>query len=236
MADDRVLDNPVWAALTGPHAHLAVTHGRVARYPPDLSPFAAFADDATEEAWDDLAALVAPGESLALTGPDLPPPPRWRVRRFAGVQLVDTSMRAAALPEAVELGPDDIPDILDLVARTEPGPFAPRTIELGRYLGLRRDGVLVAMAGQRARVPGWVEISSVCTDVAYRGQGIATALVRAIAADIRAGGDTPFLHASATNTAAIRLYLNLGFTLRREVTFRSARLSSEFSLSTVEGA
>jgi predicted GNAT family acetyltransferase len=114
--------------------------------------------------------------------------------------------------------------MLDLVARTEPGPFRKRTIELGTYLGIRRDGRLIAMAGERLHPPGWTEISAVCTDPGYRGHGLATRLVRAVAAGIRARGETPFLHAAADNTYAIRMYERLGFTLRRTTTFRAVRI------------
>jgi predicted GNAT family acetyltransferase len=109
--------------------------------------------------------------------------------------------------------------MLSLVARTEPGPFGPRTHELGGFLGVRVGGELVAMAGQRLRVPGWTEVSGVCTAPELRGRGLAGLLTRLVAAEIRAGGDRPFLHAMAANAAAIRLYQALGYTLRRELTF-----------------
>jgi predicted GNAT family acetyltransferase len=114
----------------------------------------------------------------------------------------------------------DVPDMLELIGRTKPGPFLPRTIELGDYLGIRRDGVLVAMAGERLHPPGWTEISAVCTDEEYRGQGLATRLVNAVGAGIVARGDTPFLHASSLNTNAIRLYEELGFSVRRRPVFQ----------------
>jgi predicted GNAT family acetyltransferase len=126
-------------------------------------------------------------------------------------------------PEAVVLTTDDVPEILDLVGRTQPGPFRKRTIEVGRYLGIRRDGGLVAMAGERLRVPGFTEISAICTDPAYQGQGLAARLTRAVAAGIRAEGDLPFLAVVATNTRAIRLYEHLGFTRRADVTFAGFR-------------
>ncbi|WP_280365852.1 GNAT family N-acetyltransferase [Nocardia wallacei] len=106
-------------------------------------------------------------------------------------------------------------DFLALIARTQPGPYAPRTIEMGAYLGLRVDGRLVAMAGERLHPPGWTEISAVCTDAEFRGRGIGSRLVRAVGARIRARGETPFLHALARNTTAIGLYETLGFTLRQ---------------------
>src|SRR6185369_6522417 len=138
------------------------------------------------------------------------------VAEFPGVQMVDVSLRAAPHPEAVRLTAADVPEILGLVERTDPGPFRPRTIELGTYLGIRREGALVAMAGERLHPPGWTEISAVCTDPAYRGRGLATTLVRAVAHVIRERGEIPFMHAAADNVHAIGLYQSLGFELRRK--------------------
>lgn len=123
------------------------------------------------------------------------------------------------------LGPDDVPDMLALVALTDPGPFRARTIALGTYLGLRRNGELIAMAGERMHPTGFVEISAVCTHPDHRGQGLATRLLRAIAAGIEHTGAQPFLHTGGTNTTAIRLYESLNFTLtnRMKVTILQPR-------------
>ena len=211
----HVLDNPAWAALTGPHAHFAERVGRAARYPVDVAGFNAITDNDDPRAWADLATLVGPGGTAAVRGVSEVPDGWEIVRSGQGVQLVDTGLRAEPAPEAVRLGPDDVPEILDLVARTRPGPFLKRTIELGTYLGIRHEGRLIALAGERLRPPGWTEISAVCTDPAHRGRGLATRLVRAVAAGIRERGDIPFLHAAADNTNAVRLYESIGFTLRR---------------------
>jgi ribosomal protein S18 acetylase RimI-like enzyme len=217
------LDNAVWAALTGPHAHFAERVGRAARYPADVAVFTALADPADPAAWADLHRLVGPDTAVALPGGHRVPA-GWRTSGgVPGVQLVDTALRAEPDPQAVRLGPADVPEILDLVARTRPGPFLPRTVLLGTYLGIRHRGRLVALAGERLRLPGWTEISAVCTDPDHRGRGLATRLVRAVAAGIRERGDTPFLHAAASNTGAIRLYESIGFTLRRHTDFREVR-------------
>ncbi|MGF1425408.1 GNAT family N-acetyltransferase [Kitasatospora sp. LaBMicrA B282] len=219
----HVLDNPAWTALTGPHAGLAERLGRAARYPADVCPFAALADPADPRAWADLAALVGPDAPTMVPGLTEPPAGWQVVDIIVGVQLVDTALRAEPAPEAVRLGPADVPEMLDLVARTRPGPFRPRTVELGGYLGLRHEGRLVAMAGERLRPPGWGEISAVCTDPDHRGRGLATRLIRAVAAGIRARGATPFLHTAAANADAVRLYESIGFTVRRQVDFRLVR-------------
>ncbi|MET9791087.1 GNAT family N-acetyltransferase [Streptomyces canus] len=213
--DTSVLDNAVWAALDGPHAYLAERVGQAARYPADVYAFAALADPRDPAAWADLLTLVGPGTTVRIKPVETVPDGWEVVGGGVGVQLVDTALRAEPAPEAVQLGPDYVPEILDLVARTKPGPFLKRTIELGTYLGIRDGERLIALAGERLRPPGWTEISAVCTDPAYQGRGLATRLVRTVAAGIRERGDTPFLHAAANNTRAIRLYESIGFTLRR---------------------
>ncbi|CAK7283060.1 GNAT family N-acetyltransferase [Streptomyces misionensis] len=218
------LDNPALASLTGPHARFAERRGRVLRYPLDVSPWLALPDEPDARDWADLAALAGPGAEVPLSGYCGDVPEDWEITfHVGGVQLVDDGVAAAPDPEAVRLGPADVPEMLDLVARTQPGPFLPRTVELGTYLGIRREGALVAMAGERLHPPGWTEISAVCTDAAVRGQGLATRLIHAVAHGIRERGETPFLHTSAKNTNAIRLYESLGFRLRRHTAFLSAR-------------
>jgi ribosomal protein S18 acetylase RimI-like enzyme len=224
VLDNPVLDNPVWAALTGPHKHFAEISGQAVRYPVDVCPFLALSAEAGPQAWADVRALVGPGGHVGLAGPHLVPPGEWDVvRRLDGVQMTGHDVVGADEPEAEVLGARDVPELLDLVARTKPGPLRARTIEMGRYIGIRRGGALVAMAGERLRPPGWTEVSGVCTDRAYQGQGLAGRLVRAVAAGIRARGETPFLHAAADNTSAIRLYRALGFRLRRKVEFTVVR-------------
>ncbi len=165
---------------------------------------------------------MGPGGTFAIAGEDVRPPEGWVFTSVGGgVQLVDVGLEKRPDPEAQPLSPTDVPEILDLIERTRPGPFRARTVELGGYLGIRRGGALVAMAGRRMHPQGWVEISAVCTDQAYRGQGLGTRLVRAVAAGIVADGDRVFLHAAAGNTTAIRLYESLGFRLRRVTDFLS---------------
>jgi ribosomal protein S18 acetylase RimI-like enzyme len=222
--DLHVLDNPAWASLTGAHAQFAEGTGRARRYRPSISPILGIEDPEDPASWDDLAALLGPGVQVFLATSGAAPASWERLGEFGGVQMVATdALLDAPDDEAVLLGAADVEEMLALVARNEPGPFAPETYLLGTYLGIRRDGALVAMAGERQHPPGYTEISAVCTDAHVRGQGLAGRLVRAVAAGIRARGETPFLHASAANTNAIRLYEALGFELRRSVEFVALR-------------
>jgi ribosomal protein S18 acetylase RimI-like enzyme len=226
------LDSPTWAALDGPNRRFAEIHGGAARYRTDVAPFGALRDGpdtADPQQWADMAALAGPGAVVVLSGAEPTPPPGWTVPdRIPGLQMEGSGVAAEPDPKAVQLGPDDVPEMLDLVRRTRPGPFRRQTHLLGGYLGIRDDaGALVGMAGQRLHVPGWIEISAVCTDPAHRGRGLAARLVRAVAAGIRDQGEVPFLHVAGTNTGAIRLYLALGFTGRRAVVFSAVRVPED---------
>jgi ribosomal protein S18 acetylase RimI-like enzyme len=220
VTDQTLLDNPAYAALLGPHEHLAQRCGNALRYSPDVAPFAGLPTEPVPDDWAGLAALTGPGGVAATAGVAAEPPDSWRVLTVIdAVQFTGAGVASAADREAMALGPADVPDMLDLVGRTQPGPFLPRTIEFGGYLGIRHGGALIAMAGERLHPPGWTEISAVCTDPQFRGQGLASRLTLAVAAAILARGDTPFLHVMASNVTAIRLYKALGFRFRRTAPF-----------------
>jgi ribosomal protein S18 acetylase RimI-like enzyme len=223
MPVSHPLDNPVFSSLRGAHARFAERRGNVLRYQVDVSPFLAMPEEPDEVDWADAADLVGPGGLLALAGTRVPPMAGWEVvTTLEGVQMTGERLAVIADQEAVPLGRADVPEMLDLTARAKPGPFLPRTFELGSYLGIRRQGALVAMAGERLHPDGWTEISAVCTDEAWRGQGLGTRLIKAVGAVIRERGDTPFLHALATNPA-VGLYERLGFRHREAILFSAAR-------------
>ena len=215
QASEHVLDRAGWHALNGPHAYLAEIHGLARRYPVDISPFNAVADVSDPQAWSDLRELLG-AEGVAIVIADsVEVPHGWQiVETFPGVQMSGEDVIGVHDPELVKLDISNAPEMLDLIARTEPGPFLPRTVELGGYLGIRVDGELVAMAGRRLNPPGWVEISAVCTAPEHRGKGYAARLVLAVAAGIQDSGQKPFLHTGAGNENAIRLYEKLGFKIR----------------------
>jgi len=222
LANDRaprsteVLDSAVHASLNGPHAHLAQRRGRAVRYPAEVAGFAALPDKPDRDDWNDLAALADAPEGVALTRYGAEAPPDWtELSRFTVVQMTDEGVAVRPDVDAAQLSDDDVPEMLELVARTKPGPFARRTIEMGSYIGLREAGRLVAMAGERFHPPGWTEISAVCTAPEHRGRGLATRLMQALAYGIRDRGETPFLHVTSSNSAAIGLYEAMGYEPRR---------------------
>src|ERR1700683_1319013 len=215
-SDEALLDNPAYAALCGPHERFAQVCGRARRYLSDVAPFLALPSPPSAQDWRDAASLVAPGTFVAgrYGGAELPD--GWRaVQAFDLVQMVEERVTGVDCSEAITLGAADVPEMLELVAQTEPGPFLRRTIELGDYLGIRRDGALVAMAGERFHLDGWTEISAVCTKQDHRGQGRASRVWGALVEGIQRRSERVFLHVMSTNTGAIGLYEELGFRVRQ---------------------
>lgn len=215
------LDNVIWHALTTVHARFAQGNARARRYVAPIAPFGA-SIDLEVSSLQSLVTLIQPEDRLALFTPIevMPPPGLSVIRRAAVDQMILKEPHASATEPAgpiADLGAGDVPEMLELVRATQPGPFGPRTIELGKYIGVRWHGGLVAMAGERLRIDGYTEISAVCVHPAHRGHGFASNLVRTLVAVIAARSDFPFLHVFSTNHAAIALYHKLGFTLRRRM-------------------
>jgi predicted GNAT family acetyltransferase len=217
-AEFKALDNPIWHSLTTRHARFGQGDGLARRFAPGIGPLAGMMEQSAE-AYRALGDLLSPGETAALfldSGPELPA--GWRAVRHEPLD----QMICENVPEARDdelrfqaLGADDVPEMLELTALTEPGPFRPRTYDLGGFLGIREDGRLVAMAGQRLALPGFTEVSAVCTHPNFRGRGYGLALVGAVARAIAAQDETPILHVLPGNIGAIRVYEAAGFTLRR---------------------
>jgi ribosomal protein S18 acetylase RimI-like enzyme len=192
--------------------------GRAGSFARDVAPFSGI-EDGSAESWADLAALLGANHPAVLFRPKVNEPGGWsRDADIPCLQMVATDVDVSNASEEglVELGPEDADDMLALVAETQPGPFLTRTIAMGRYLGVRRDGKLVAMTGERFHPPGFTEVSAVCTSESARGEGLGRKLVLAIVANIRARGEEAFLHVMTTNAPAIGLYESMGFTTRCE--------------------
>lgn len=213
------LHRPVWNTLDSGWSTLAQGDDRARRIDPRYGPFAAAADRG-EQAQAALGALIPEQGELWLVEPDAiaPPPGSHIVREAMLVQMV--------ADRAVEGNPDFTPLILTdadaeemraLALSTKPGPFLPLTHRLGHFIGIRQEGRLVAMAGERMRVPGFAEISGVCTHPDHRGRGYAKGLMQIVARTMQARGDTPFLHAYAAHDATVALYRTLGFSVRAEM-------------------
>jgi ribosomal protein S18 acetylase RimI-like enzyme len=214
------LDNPIWQSLNTVHAKFARTSGDARKFLAEVSVLAAFPEPSPEN-YASLASLVASGERVALFLQDPPDQPvGWAVRdRFPLLQMV---YEKRALPEidsnGVGLTPlteEDVPEMLALTKLTKPGPFNQRTHEMGEYLGIRNAGTLAAMAGERLRIPGYTEISAVCTHPDHLGLGYATVLLKTLMKRISSRSEVAFLHVRAGNVRPIQLYERLGFTQRR---------------------
>lgn len=211
------LDLLIWSSLANVHRHLAIRNQLAARYPADMFQAAAVRET-TPAAFDELRKLVEVGETIFLVGSIPEGSEGWKIETTIQVpQMVCGELKKRPGVNAELLTVKDVPEMLELVAIAQPGPFLPRTIEMGHYYGLRKDGRLVAMAGERMHPTGFCEVSAVCTHPEFRGLGYGGALASLVAEGILTRGETPFLHVVAGNEVAINLYKKMGFYLRTEI-------------------
>jgi ribosomal protein S18 acetylase RimI-like enzyme len=217
-----LLDHLSWHALTGPQARHATGQGGARRYAAGFSPIVAFADVQRPD-FDSLAPYCEPGEHFYCEGWSGPAPARWQIdvetTMFKMVWQGAAPVTDAA-PEALPLGPQHVAQAMALAELTRPGPFGPRTIELGEYFGCFDGDRLVAMAGERMHAGTLREISGVCTHPEAQGQGFARRLMRKLIARELARGETPCLHVMRDNTHARQLYERMGFAVHGETVVR----------------
>ncbi len=215
------LDRPIWSALETRQAHFARGDGLARRFPADVSPFVAALDATSPESSLAIAAMIPDGDDISLVEVAPPAAPAGvSESRLPIFQMVWERFSPGGQDFDIRpLGEADAAEMLALATLTRPGPFRVRTHTMGRFVGVREKGQLIAMAGERLHVDGHHEISAVCTHPDWRGRGLGPALMRVVGQRIIDEGDMPFLHTYASNTTAIALYRKLGFAVRAEVTY-----------------
>jgi predicted GNAT family acetyltransferase len=212
----HILDRPAWSALETRHAAFAEGGDLAKRYHPSIVPFAAARDDAPE-CVRQLGELAGSGESLAIiqAAPIVVPSGHVVTLTADAVQMVaERHLSQVRDPRVEPLGEADAQAMLDLAMLTKPGPFTLKARSLGSFWGVKRNGALIAMAGERMKQPGYTELSGLCVHPESQGTGLGRLLLQLVAGEIFARGDQPYLHAFASNTGAIALYESLGFRLR----------------------
>jgi len=216
-AGSHPLDNVVWSALTGRQREFSEGDDRARRYLVDVAPFAGLRDF-SPASLASLLPLASEGHRLAIFSAEPMPPVEGLKVLLTGTghQMIASRVASPLQSSDVErLDDSAVPEMLALVERSQPGPFAARTNRLGSYLGIRASGQLVAMTGERMKIDGFTEISAVCTHPDHRGHGYAHDLVSLVAQAVLDRGEQPFLHVFSENFPAITLYERLGFTIRR---------------------
>jgi len=217
---ENLFANPVWHALQTKHRHLAISDGEACRYPADVAPFVAVASPSVS-ALQSLHSLLVPGEYVWLVGESYPRTPELSfAETLECLQMVLPDEVMPPVP-AFEILPLTCANASEMVALTDvafPAFFRSKTCDMGSYYGIRSNGELIAMGGERLILDGYPEISGVCTHPNHRGQGFAAGLIWHLAGNHRRDGAVSWLHVSASNHRAIELYSRMGFQVVRKVT------------------
>ena len=227
QTEERLLNNPMWYSLVGHHAALAIGGASVKRYPADVAQYAAF-PDGSEPNLAELAKLVEVDELIVTRRFSLPQESGFVTEWATDTGIRQFIYRAKTISDTidhdiVELHEADVPDMMQLVKIAQPGQFFPRTIHMGQFAGIRLDGKLIAMTGERMHPGQFCEISIVCTHPPYTRKGYATQVMTHLIARILERGETPFLHVKADNDQAINLYRKMGFDWRSDLPGRRGR-------------
>ena len=218
----QLLDNIFWHALSGAQARFAAGTAQARRYAPGFSPIVGFAD-AQRPDFDALAPFCSAQERFYCDGWSGAAARGWRI------DLESTMLKMIwrgelpaedAAPDAVPLRSQHVAQAVALAELTHPGPFGPRTIELGDYFGYFDGTRLIAMAGERACAETLREVSGICTHPDFQGRGLARRLTAKLIRRQMLRGETPFLHVMRDNSGARELYRRMGFVDYRETVVR----------------
>ena len=222
LCGEDTLDNPVWNALISGNRNFAQGNQQVKYFDREVSPFVGFKTYSSDE-FQMLHELIPDNEQrIFASSKEIVIPDNWKISGvLRAVQMVCAHL--TNLPEMKlvpqPLGSGHIPQMLALARMTNPGPFDSRTIEFGHYHGFFDNHKLIAMAGQRLHIFNNMEISAVCTDPGYLGNGYAHHLLLYHLHRIKASSGIPFLHVRYDNERAIKVYERVGFEARKEIIF-----------------
>lgn len=219
----HLLDNAIWEALSSHQQYLNAGDDQLKYFPKEVSPLFALQN------WDpsdhDVLEKEIPADRsfFVLIAKEIIIPDTMHVQltlplyQMVATRTVTTQHAHHSIMR--KLTDEDIPQMLELTAKTKPGPFGNRTIEFGHYYGIFEGELLVSMAGQRLQTNDFTEVSAICTDPAHLGKGYAAALTQQVCSCIYETGKTPFLHVRQDNISAIKLYKKLGFEIRADIYF-----------------
>jgi ribosomal protein S18 acetylase RimI-like enzyme len=219
MNDVEKLDNPVWYSLSESHQRFAVEYDNIKFYHPDYCPFGGFQQ--TENISSHILEYSMLVDNFFIVGEKPPFPNSLKLKNeLICLQMISNHKIDIDIKEdIVKLGQEDADDLLRLVNLVQPGYFKKKTALLGNYYGIFKNNELIAVTGERMQMNKYVEVSAVITHPNHIGNGYAKQLVAYTVNNIFDQNQIPYLHVTATNIAAIKLYEKLDFQIRRKISF-----------------
>jgi GNAT superfamily N-acetyltransferase len=219
MVDFKLLDNPAWHSLQGPHIAFALEFGNTKFYHPDYCPFGGYADPHSTSAGIDQYASICNNFYAIGERPSFSDSLLLKKELVCNQMVIDARVKLSINESIIKLGDEHQNELFTLVNLVQPGYFRTKTASLGNYYGIFKEQQLIAVTGERMQMNKLVEVSAVVTHPGHTGKGYASQLIAHAVNQIFDSGKMPFLHVASSNTGAIRLYEKLGFKTRRKMSF-----------------
>ncbi|MEP6676943.1 MAG: GNAT family N-acetyltransferase [Ferruginibacter sp.] len=218
--EEKKLDNPVWHAIAETHRHFGIDAENTKFYRPDYCPFGGIIKaENTSAPITEYAALIDNFFIIGEQQPEISDSLQLKTELLGVQMIIYQKINFPITEEIVKLNKEKYAELTDLVNLVQPGYFKNKTMLLGNYYGIIKNGQLIAASGERMQLNKYIEVSAVVTHPDHTGKGYAKQLVSHTVSKIFDQDKIPFLHAAATNTGAIQLYEKLGFHLRRKMSF-----------------
>jgi len=220
MKEEYKLDNPVWHSLNEVHKNYGVNCERIKFYSPEYCRFGGSIEKIDSKQGINEYSNLTNNFYMVGNKPNFSNLLRMNKQIVCNQmilkEVVDLPIKENILELKSTIHQSDLFALVNLV---QPGYFVEKTYELGQYFGIYKNGELVAVTGERMKMNNYTEVSAIVTHPNYRRNGFAKQLTKHTVSKILAENKTPYLHVSALNIGAIKLYETLGFETRRKITF-----------------
>ncbi len=213
------LDNPVWYSLSETHKNFSIVYKDIKFYAPDYCPFGGFeSGHDTSSQIDEYSKLT---DSFFIVGekPGFSENITLQNELICLQMIIENRTDLESEESIIRLNDKYEAPLFNLVNLVQPGYFKKKTVLMGDYYGIFKDGELVTVTGERMKMNDFTEVSAVVTHPLYTGRGYAKQLVAYTVNKILGQNKTPYLHVAEKNTGAIKLYETTGFKTRRKISF-----------------
>lgn len=211
------LDNPVWHSLNETHGEFAIAYDDLKCYNPEFCPFGGYEkNNNISKQLEEYSNLI---DDFFIVGEKPVFSEKLILKKeLICLQMVIKNKIDFDIRESIiQLNGSYEQELFELVSLVQPGYFKRKTVQLGSYYGIFKDGALIAATGERMKMNNFTEVSAIVTHPDHTGKGYAKQLISHAVNRIFDENRIPYLHVAETNSGAINLYDKMGFRVRRKI-------------------